>query len=124
MFNKVSLIGYVGRDPESRFTKTGKQVTSFSVATDTSWGKEKKTVWFRVSVWGKLAEICDQYVTKGKLVYVEGTLSEPRVYQSKSGDWRSSLDVTGNTVKFLSKSGEVASEAPKEESSLEEEIPF
>jgi single-strand DNA-binding protein len=75
--NKVTLIGNVGKDPEMRFTPNGKANTSFSVATNrrytTSDGEKKEeTEWFTVQAWGKLAELCNQYVKKGDIVYVEG----------------------------------------------------
>ena len=80
MYQKLLIIGRLGRDPEMRFTPTGQAVTSFSVATDRSYtdqaGKPvKETVWFKVSAWGKLAETCNTYLQKGKLVLVEGRLT-------------------------------------------------
>jgi single-strand DNA-binding protein len=106
MFQKVTIIGRLGKDPESRFTSTGKQVAVFSVATDTGYGDFKKTVWFRVAAWEKLAELCNQYLSKGKLVYVEGTLSEPRIYQNKAGENAVNLEITARDVRFLSPKGE------------------
>jgi single-strand DNA-binding protein len=75
--NRVELIGNLGRDPETRFTPTGKQVTSFSVAVNRRWrdaeGEQKeKTEWFNIEAWGRLGEICQEYLNKGRLVYVEG----------------------------------------------------
>ena len=106
MFQKVTIIGRLGKDPESRFTPAGTQVTVFSVATDTGYGDKKKTVWFRVAAWEKLAELCNQYLSKGKLVYVEGTLSEPRIYQNKAGENAVNLEITARDVRFLSPKGE------------------
>jgi len=133
MYQRVSIIGRLGRDPEMRYAPDGSPVTSFSVATDRHWtdseGKQQeRTIWFRVTAWRKLAEICNQYLAKGRLVYVEGDLSEPKPYQGRDGEWRASLDVTAREVKFLGGRGE----APGDEgaardiaSDLEEEpIPF
>lgn len=77
--NKVTLIGNVGRDPEIRFLPSGDPVASFSMATSESWkgkdgSKQEKTEWHNVSVFGKTAEVCRDYVTKGKQIYIEGTL--------------------------------------------------
>ena len=76
--NRVQLIGYLGRDPESRYTPTGKNVVHFSLGITQRWksGSENKeyTEWVNVEVWGRLAEICQQYLKKGSLVYLEGRL--------------------------------------------------
>ena len=102
-----------------RYTEDGTPVTNFSVATrqvvskervascPTGWkeslnGKNwELTTWFRVTAWRKLAETCNQFLTKGKQVMVEGELSEPKPYQKRDGTWGASLDVTAYTVKFL-----------------------
>ena len=81
--NKVQLIGYLGKDPESRFTPTGKKVCHFSVAVSRRWkgsdGEQKEaTDWFNVEAWGGLGEICQQYLGKGRLVFVEGRLQTDR----------------------------------------------
>ena len=106
MYQKVILIGRLGRDPEMRYTPDGTPVTSFSVATDRGWTdasgqQQERTVWFRVSAWRRLAETCNQYLTKGRLVFIEGTLVEPKPYQGNDGTWRATLDVTAQNVKFL-----------------------
>ncbi len=77
--NRVQLIGYLGRDPETRFTPTGKKVTQFSVAVDRRWrsaeGEPKEaTDWFNIEAWGRQGEICQEYLKKGSLVYIEGRL--------------------------------------------------
>jgi len=102
VYHKVTAVGRVGGDAEMRYTSKGDPVTSFSVATDVGWGDNKKTVWFRVTAWKKLAEICNEYVRKGMMILVEGTLAEPRVYETKGGEHRASLDLTAREVKFLS----------------------
>src|SRR5258705_12642825 len=77
--NKVMIIGHLGRDPEMRYTPGGRPVTSFSVATSRTWTsaegeRHEESEWFNVVAWGTLAEICNQYLTKGQQVYVEGRL--------------------------------------------------
>jgi single-strand DNA-binding protein len=142
MYQKLILIGRLGRDPEMRYTTDGTPVTSFSVATDRKWTDasgqaQSKTTWFKVSAWRRLAETCNQYLTKGQLVYIEGEISEPRVWQGKDGQSRASLEVTAQNVKFLggrpggasaeagASAGAPAGEsAPPPAASDEEEIPF
>ena len=107
MLNKVIIIGNLGSDPEMRYTPNGAAVTSFSVATNrrykTSDGEQhEEAVWFRVSAWGRLAEVTSEYLNKGSQVYVEGRIGEPHVYTTQSGEARASLDVTAQTVQFLS----------------------
>lgn len=72
--NKVQLIGRLGREPETRHTAKGTPVTSFSVAVDRVWKGNKDTDWFNVEAWGKLGEVCQKYLQKGQLVYIEGSL--------------------------------------------------
>lgn len=85
--NRVQLIGYLGRDPETRFTPTGKKVTTFSLGITSRWksqeGELKEyTEWVNIEAWGRLGEICQQYLHKGSLVYVEGRLRTER-YEEK-----------------------------------------
>jgi len=138
MYQKLVIIGRLGRDPEMRFTPTGQAVTSFSVATDRSYtdqaGKAvKETVWFKVTAWGKLAETCNTYLQKGKLVLVEGRLTVdaksggPRVWTGQDGTPRATYEVVANTVKFLSAKSESSGPAGVEEdmeSAPAEDIPF
>ena len=103
MYQKLIFIGNLGSNPEQRFTPNGDPVTSFSVATSRKIKGESETTWFRVSVWGKQAESCNQYLHKGSKVLVEGRLkSEPNVYQRRDGTWGASYDVTAENVRFLS----------------------
>jgi single-strand DNA-binding protein len=103
--NKVLIIGNVGTDPEMRYTPSGAPVTSFRVATNrrytTSEGEQREeTEWFRVNAWNRLAETCNQYVTKGMKVYVEGRLkSSPWI--DRDGQARAGNEITANEVKFL-----------------------
>lgn len=123
--------GKVGRDAEMRYTPSGQAVTSFSVAvnneyTDKNGEKVKDVKWLRVSVWGKLAEICNQYVKKGKSVIVEGKLKgdasgNPRIYNKADGTPAASFEVTASQVRFISP----ASEAEKQSQPAEEkDFPF
>jgi len=130
----------LGRDPEMRYTPQGTAVTSFSVATDRNWTdqsgqRQQRTTWFRVSAWRRLAETCNQYLTKGQLVMVEGELQDPRPFQGRDGEWRASLDLTATNVKFLSGRGEASGPSGSQDSEGdaadrpgaildEEEIPF
>ena len=124
--SKVILVGNLGSDPEMRYTPNGKAVTSFSIATNrrytTSAGESKEeTDWFRVSVWGKQAEQCNQFLSKGKQVYVEGRL-HARSWQGQDGQMRTSLEVTAERVLFLGKRGSVS---PPEGDEIEpEDLPF
>ena len=103
--NKVTIIGNVGSEPEMRFTPNGKPVTSFSVATNwmytTPEGERKQeTEWFNVVVWNRLAEQCNQFLSKGQLVYVEGSL-HTRTWQGQDGQKRYRAEVVANRVIFL-----------------------
>ena len=95
--NKIIVIGHLGRDPEMRYTPNGQGVTSFSVASSrkytTSAGEQREeTEWFNCSAFGRLADTCNQYLTKGKQIYVEGRLSS-RTYQTQSGETRHSNNI-------------------------------
>ena len=128
MYQKLIIIGNLGRDPEMRYTPDGKAVTTFSVATSRKYNEKEETTWFRVSVWGKQAESCNQYLTKGSKVLVEGRLrpdantGAPQVFQKKDGSWGSSYEVHADTVRFLSSRGEVNPEAS--DTVDDDDIPF
>ena len=105
MYNKITIIGNVGRDPEMRYMPNGDAVTTFSVATNhryrTREGEQRdETEWFRVDAWGRLGEVVNQYVQKGRLIYVEGRL-RARTYQGNDGQTRVSLEVNAFEIKFL-----------------------
>ena len=111
MYQKLIIIGNLGSNPEQRFTPSGDPVTTFSVATSRKYGEKDETTWFRVSVWGKQAESCNTYLSKGSKVLVEGRLrpdenGNPRVYERKDGTWASSYELTAETVRFLAPKGE------------------
>ena len=97
MYQKIIIVGRLGKDPEQRFTKEGKAVTSFSVAVDEG---NDKTTWFKVTAWEKLAELCSQYLVKGKMVLVEGKVSASAWL--KESQPMASLEITAGLVKFLS----------------------
>lgn len=103
--NKVMIIGHLGRDPEMRYTPSGRPVTSFSVATSRSWNtadgeRRKETEWFNVVAWGNLAEICKQYLSKGRQVYVEGRL-QTRHWEDEDGNRRSSVEIVAREMVML-----------------------
>ena len=105
MFNKIILIGHLGRDPELQVTPDGTPVTKFSVAVNryskTSSGERKEeTDWYNVSAWRGLAEVCDKYLHKGSKVYIEGRLA-PRKYTDRNGVQQTSLDVTVTEMQML-----------------------
>lgn len=102
MYQQITIVGNCGRDPEMRYTSQGVGVCSFSVAANTGFGENKKTVWFRVSAWRNLAEVCSQYVSKGMLVMVTGEV-EVNAYMSNDGQPRASMDINARDVKFLSR---------------------
>ena len=108
--NKVIFIGRLGKDPEMRFTSSGKAVTNFSMATSESWKdasgeRQEKTEWHRVQMWGPLAEIAAKYLSKGKLVYVEGRL-QTREWEDQSGGKRYTTEIIANQMQILSDKGE------------------
>jgi len=149
MYHKIIIAGYLGRDPEMRYTPSGQPVTNFSVATSRRWTgsdgqQHDETVWWRVSVWGRQAETCNQYLSKGRPVLIEGRIGGdripqgdgretlvPHVWQGQDGQPRARYEITAQTVKFLGgREGfaeTAAPSAPEEEEppvEPEEEIPF
>ena len=104
--NKVILIGNLGQDPEVRYTPSGAAVANFNIATTDRWNNkqsgqpEERTEWHRIVVWNKLAELCKEYLHKGRPVYVEGRL-QTRQWDDKDGNKRSTTEVIANTIQFL-----------------------
>jgi single-strand DNA-binding protein len=103
--NKVILIGNLGRDPEIRYTQGGQPVANFTLATSESFNnregkREERTEWHRIVVWGKTAELCTQYLAKGRTVYIEGRL-QTREWEDKEGQKRRTTEVVAQTVQFL-----------------------
>lgn len=113
MYQKLTIAGNVGRDPEMRYLPDGSAVTSFSLATNRSWNdsrsgeKVKETTWFRVSVFGRRAEVVNEYVKKGSKILVEGRLNVdkatggPRVWTAQDGTVRASFEMTAENFTFL-----------------------
>lgn len=133
MFQKLIVVGNLGKDPEMRFTPSGQAVTNFNVATSRQYTAAdgqtvKETCWFRVSVWGKQAEACNEFLHKGSKVLVEGRLipdpetGGPKVYQGKDGPG-ASFEVNASTVRFLSGRDE-GGERQQAPATIDEEIPF
>ena len=128
--NKVMIIGYLGRDPEMRYTPSGRPVTSFSVATSRSWvaangARREETEWFNVVAWGSLAEICKQHLYKGQQVYVEGRL-QTRGWEGADGKKHYRTELVANEMIILGnrKRVEVPIESTAEDTASEEEFPF
>ena len=129
--NRVQIIGRLGKDPESKFTPTGKKVAHFSVAVSNRWkgrdGEAKEsTEWVNVEAWDRLGEVCQEYLKKGSLVYIEGRLKTDK-YEEK-GETRYFTKVVAQMVQFLdSRAGDTAaepSEVPVEEDLESTEFPF
>jgi len=119
--NKVQLIGHLGRDPEARTTPAGSKVCQFSLAVTRRWktGTENKeaTDWFTVNAWGRLAEIGQQYLKKGSLVYVEGRLQTDK-YEDKGGETKYFTKVVASTLQLLDRK---PADEPVEEMGMAEE---
>lgn len=117
--NRAILIGNLGRDPEVRYLPSGQSVANFSIATTESYSKDgqrqEKTEWHNIAAWGKLAEICAQYLKKGRQVYVEGRITT-RMYE-KGGEKRYATEIVAQTIQFLGGKGEGGG-AP------DEDVPF
>ena len=139
MYQKLVIVGNLGNDPEMRYTPSGQAVTNFSVATNrrytTSDGNQvDETTWFRVSCWGKTAEIVNQYYKKGNKVLVEGRLNPdretggPRIWTRQDGSSAASYEVTAEVVRFLTPRGEseagFATDTPPGMTESDEIIPF
>ncbi len=103
--NKVLIIGHLGRDPEMRYTPSGRPVTTFSVATSRNWKtssgeKRSETEWFNIVSWGSLAEICNQYLAKGQQVFIEGRL-QTRRWEDDEGNRRNTVEVVAKEMVIL-----------------------
>ena len=136
MYQKITIVGNLGRDPEMRFTPSGQPVTSFNVATNRSYTgsdgqRVKETVWFRVSVWGKQAESSNNYLHKGSKVLIEGRLMAdpatggPRTYNRQDGSTGASFEITASTVQFLDSRSDSDQGGSDDMGTLsDDEIPF
>lgn len=135
MYQSIIIVGNLGRDPEMRYTPGGTPVTNMSVAVNRKWTdkegeKHERTTWFRVTAWRRLAETCNQYLAKGRLVLVVGEMQPAQAWQGQDGEWHGTLNVTARMVKFLGgkRGAAVDPNAPDTKESAaadeEEEIPF
>jgi len=138
MYHTIIVVGNLGKDPEMRYTPSGQAVTNFNVATSRRYtssdgNQVEETVWFRVSTWGKTAEVCNQYLKKGKKVLVEGRLNPdsetggPKIWNRQDGTAAASYEITAGRVRFLSPRGDDESGYTAGESqavSEPEDIPF
>jgi single-strand DNA-binding protein len=126
-YQQVTILGNLGGDPERRYTPDGTPVTSFSVATNKRWttkdGQQgERVTWFRVTAWRRLAETCAEYLRKGRAVLVVGELQEPHVWQDKTGEWRASLELVADTVKFVGGRDDGTTDGTTKEA--DDEVPF
>ncbi len=127
--NKVMLIGYLGRDPEMRYTPSGRPVTTFSLATVRYWNstdgeRHSETEWFNIVTWGNLAEICKQYLTKGQQVFVEGRL-QTRRWEDADNVKHTSVEIVASEMMILGDRREANQTGESHETSeLEDEFPF
>lgn len=130
MFNRIIIAGNLGQDPELRYTSSGQAVANLSVATSESYTdaqgqRQDRTTWWRVSVWGKQAEACSQYLTKGRQVLVEGhinadpTTGAPRTFTRKDGSVGASYEITATAVRFLGSASDNHADEP-----IVDDIPF
>jgi single-strand DNA-binding protein len=141
-YQKIVIIGNLGRDPEMRYTPTGQAVTSFSVAVNETYTaangeKVKKTIWFRVTAWGKQGETCNQYLKKGSQVLVDGRMTAdpatggPKIWKKQDGTMGASFEINAATVRFLSTKADVGDGSPVAGNNMdmaeipsEDDIPF
>lgn len=124
--NRITIIGNLGNEPEMRFTPSGRPVTSFRVATNWRYTtpdgeRREETEWFSIVAWGRLAEQCNQFLTKGRLVYVEGRL-RLRMWDGQDGQRRARNEIVADRVKFLDRQAAVVNVENKVEESETGEI--
>jgi single-strand DNA-binding protein len=129
--NKVIIVGSLGNDPEIRANQSGSTVCNFNVATNEEWRdkqgeKQSKTEWHRIVVWGKLAEICGQYLTKGSQVYLEGKI-QTRQWE-KDGVKQYTTEIVASEMQILGSKGDKPAAKPQSKSSYDdlsaEDLPF
>jgi single-strand DNA-binding protein len=114
--NKAILVGRLGRDPETRYTSGGQAVANFTLATDESYKdrtgeRQKRTEWHRIVLWGKLAEIAQQYLKKGMLVYIEGRIQTRQWEDKRDGQKRTTTEIVGSVMRMLTSRAEGAAAA-------------
>lgn len=125
--NKVMLIGRLGRDPEMRYTPSGRPVTTFSLASSRTWNtsegeRKTETEWFNIVTWGSLAEICKQFLTKGQQVYIEGRL-QTRYWEDAEGKKHNATEIVANEMIILGDRRD-QTQTEGDEIQNEEEFPF
>ncbi len=118
--NKVLLLGHLGRDPELRYTAAGKAVATFTVATSLQWkdqsgNDQEKTEWHRVVAWGRLGEICGEYLSKGKQVFIEGRI-QTREWEDQDGNKRTTVEIIANDMIMLGGGGQSQTRGSQEPS--------
>jgi len=129
MYHEITIVGHLGRDPEIRYVPSGDPVTNFSVAVNENWTnkdgeKQERNVWYRISAWRRLAEVCNEYLSKGRQVLVKGRLiadadtGGPRVWEDREGNPRASFEINASKVLFLGGRGNTADEPAGEEEIL------
>ncbi|MCH6569203.1 MAG: single-stranded DNA-binding protein [Acidobacteria bacterium] len=147
MVNRVILVGHLGGDPEMRYTSSGTPVTNFSLATNERWNnqdgeRQERTEWHKIVTWSKLAEISNQYLTKGQLVFIEGRI-QTREWDDKDGNKRRTTEIIASDMRMMSPrssdgprqeqkqepvgvaaEGGKAEEAPMDAGVTEDDIPF
>jgi single-strand DNA-binding protein len=126
--NKVMIIGRVGRDPEMRYTPSGRPVTTFCIATNRTWntadgGRRTETEWFNVVAWSNLAEICKQYLSRDRLVYVEGRL-QTRHWEDPEGNKHTAIEIVANEMIMLDDRREGSQTGEPFEENGVDEYPF
>jgi single-strand DNA-binding protein len=126
--NKVLLIGRLGQDPEMRYTPSGRPLTKFQLATNRSWTtadgeKKRETEWFNIVAWGKLAEICNQYLSKGQQVYIEGRL-HTRHWKDDTGSNHSAVEVITQEMIMLDGRPQADDNSNTDDQPSEDEYPF
>lgn len=126
--NKVMIIGNLGRDPEMRYTPSGRPVTTFSVAASRSWNtsdgdRRVETEWFNVVAWSSLAEICKQYLSKGQQVYIEGRL-QTRQWDDNDGNKHTSVEIVANEMIILGDRRDTNEGISEEDGLIDDEFPF
>ncbi len=135
--NKAILVGRLGKDPEVKYTQGGTAVARFSLATDEVWKdqsgeKQQKTEWHNIVAWNKLAEICGQYLAKGRLVYIEGRL-QTRSWEDKEGNKRTTTEIRADNMVMLGgksdegraeKSSSTSTENPADPEITDSDVPF
>ena len=109
MVNRVILVGHLGRDPEMRYTSSGTPVTNFSVATNERWNnqngeRQERTEWHKIVTWNKLAEISNQYLTKGQLVFIEGRI-QTREWDDRDGNKRRTTEIIASDMRMMTPRG-------------------